>query len=300
MRILVAGANGMVGNALIESLLQKGFDVATLTRNKYTRVGVESFLWNPDRGELDSKAFDGVDILINLAGENVGAKRWTKKRKQQLRHSRIESSGLLYREWEKTGKKLQAYITASGVSYYGSVSRDKAFVEEDLPGSDFLAQLSVDWEEAADLFQTKAKRLIKMRMPMVLSNKGGAIVKLLGTMKFGPAVIMGNGAQYMPWIHIDDLVGAILFFIDNEQSKGVYNISADTCPTNAEFMRSLGRIMNRPALKIPAFAMKWILGEMHIMLLEGSPVSNHKLKSDGFHFHFNEIETALKHLFKSE
>lgn len=297
MNILLTGATGLVGKRLIPILIENGHSISTLSRARITNSSVKSYLWSIEEGFIEPEAFENIDAIIHLAGENVGEKRWTEAQKEKLYNSRIKSTLLLKKYCEERGVTLSHFISASGISYYGTVTQREPFIETDLPGTDFLAKLSVDWEAAADQFKSIANKVVKLRISMVLSKDGGALQKLANTMKFGPAVVMGSGSQWMPWIHIDDLVGVILHTISGKVASGSYNMVADEIPNNSMFMEELGRIKNRPRIYVPKFVMRGLLGEMSCILLEGSPASNHKIKDTGYNFKYPFIHDALKSCF---
>lgn len=297
MNILLTGASGLVGTHLIPLLIANGHRVKTLSRSRISNPAIESYLWNINNGFVEEGAFESIDAIIHLAGENVGEKRWTDTQKRNLYSSRIESSKLLKKYCEEKGLSLSHFISASGISYYGTVTQREPFVESDKPGTDFLAQLSVDWEQAADEFNNIANKVIKLRISMVLSKDGGAVQKIANTMNFGPAVVMGSGAQWMPWIHIDDLNGIILHALSHSVPSGSYNMLSDEIPNNSMFMEELGKLKKRPRIYLPKFLIKLILGEMSCILLEGSPASNHKIKDTGYKFKYSYFSEALKTCF---
>lgn len=294
MNILITGATGLLGSALIPLLVEKGHKVATLSRKPIQNSLVDSYLWDVDKQYVDPKAFEQVDAIIHLAGENVSEGRWSEKRKKALYDSRIKSTQLLKNVCNTLERPIQLFMSASGISYYGVISSDAVFKEEDSAGNDFLARLTQDWERESDECSAFANRVVKLRISMVLSNNGGALKKLLDTMKFGPAAIIGNGNQYMPWIHLTDMVRAIVFLLENEKTEGAFNMVADQHIRNSEFMKTLALAKNRPAIKVPAFVMRLLLGEMACLLLKGSRASNFKLKEAGFEFEFQTLKQVLE------
>lgn len=297
MKILITGATGLIGKSLIPLLIAEGHKVVTLSRAKINNPKIESFLWSVEEGKIDEKAFENVDAIIHLAGENISEKRWTKIQKERLFNSRISSTNLLLEQCNKHNLRLKYFISASGISYYGSKTDSHIFTESDAVGSDFLSQLTLNWEQAADSFKSIADKIIKLRISMVLSKNGGALAKLNQTMKFGPAAIIGSGKQWVTWIHIEDLCGIILHSLNNLVPSGSYNMVADEVLTNAQFMKILGQKLHRPRIYVPAFVLKIMLGEMSSLLLEGSRASNSKIKETSYMFKYKKVKNAIDSCF---
>lgn len=290
--ILITGAGGMVAKQLIPLLTEKGYQVKTLS----TRKDTGSFYWNIQTGEIDSKALDDVDHIIHLAGAGIGDKRWTAKRKAEILDSRIKSTNLLYSKIQEENIQLKTFISASAIGYYGTVTTDKIFSEEDSPGKDFIGDVCVKWEQSAEQFEKSEARIVKLRIGVVLAGTGGVLFKLKGLIKSGVGAALGSGKQYMPWIHIDDLCGMIIHSIQNEKLKGSYNAVTSQHITNKEFTKAFAASLNKKIWlpNVPGFVLKLRFGKMADILLKGSRVSSEKIEATGFEFRYQSLEEALE------
>lgn len=286
----------MIGSRLSEKLLARGFSVSILSRSMRKIPGVKVHLWNPEKKEIDTKAIEKADYIVHLAGENLSGKRWTKERKNRIYDSRIKSAALIFERTRVMSKKPKAFISASAIGYYGAVTSEKIFKETDPPNYDFLSTVCVKWEEMADNFKTIGMRVVKIRTSPVLSRQGGVLDQLKKPVEFGVGAAIGNGRQYFPWIHIDDLCTIYTKAIEEERMKGAYNAAAPEHVSNEIFMETLARLMNKPFWfpKVPVFVMKLIFGEMGETALKGSRISSEKIREAGFEFLFPQLEDALK------
>jgi uncharacterized protein (TIGR01777 family) len=293
--ILISGGSGLVGSHLIPLLLSKGYNVSCLSRGVNHDSGVNVYKWDPERRIIDYNAIEGIDYIIHLAGANIGEKRWTKKRKEEIVRSRVNSAIFLHHIIREKGLKLKAFISASAVGYYGLVTTEKVFREEDPPSNDYLGTTCRHWEEAADLFSKSDIRTIKIRTAVVLEKNDSALSKLMKSGKYGFLVRTGNGRQYIPWIHIDDLCNIYLKAIGDSNMSGAYNAASTQQMTHKDFMRVLAQVMKKPVFlpAIPAFIMRAFLGEMSNVILKGSRVSSEKIIRAGYKFVFNNLEDAL-------
>src|SRR5258708_33984710 len=226
-KILITGASGMIGAQLTEMLLAKNYSVAHLGRKK--KGNVPSFVWDVSNGVIDKDALQQTDTIIHLAGANVASSRWTEGRKKEILESRVKSTALLFQTLKNNRHTIQTFISASAIGYYGFGEENKIFTEEDNPGNDFLAQVTRQWEEAADRFATLGIRTVKIRTGIVLSKKGGALEKMVKPIKFGIGSPLGSGKQFISWIHIDDLCGIFLKAIEDEKMSGTYNATVNWC-----------------------------------------------------------------------
>lgn len=297
--ILITGGSGLIGQRLSKLLTAQHYNVRHLSRSVSGNEKFETFRWDIEKKYVDPKAIENVDHIIHLAGENVGSGRWTAGRKKRIFSSRIDSANLLYSLFEN--EHLKSFISASGISYYGSKTTENIYSETDEAGSDFLAKISVDWENAAQQFNAIADRVIALRTGVVLSLQGGALQKLIKPIKMGIGSPIGSGKQYMPWIHLEDMCGIYLKAIQDENINGIYNAVATEHATNAEMTRAIAQQLGKKlwAPKVPAFIIKLLFGEMSIIILEGSRIDNSKIKNEGYHFQFQQLENALNDILKS-
>ncbi|MBD3638349.1 MAG: TIGR01777 family protein [Crocinitomicaceae bacterium] len=298
--ILITGGSGMIGSALIPKLLEMGYRVRVLSRSKQPIEGVEVFTWDVDQETIETGALAGVDHIIHLAGYDVSSGRWTNKRKQLIYDSRIKSIHVLRKHLNN--QKINAFISASGVSIYGTVTTEKIFTEDDVPESyddnDFLAKVSKDWEAAADLFSANADRVVKVRTPVVLSRSGGALERIAKPVKMGVGVALGSGKQYVPWVHIDDLVQFYIKSIADKKFEGPYNVVAPDHVTNNQLTQAIAHALNKKIWlpNAPSFVLKLMFGQMANIVLKGSRVSSEKLLRTGFEFDHSELNESVKNL----
>jgi uncharacterized protein len=299
-RVLISGGTGLIGKHLTAKLKEKGYNVALLSRNTGQKTGLQLYHWDPGKSEIDSGAISDADFIIHLAGANIGERRWTRERRKLILESRVKSGDLLLRSVTANNNKLKAFISASAVGYYGAITSDKIFYEEDPPSSDFLGETCLKWEQSADRFEEKGIRTIKIRTGVVLSSHGGALAKMIIPVKMGVGSAIGNGEQYMTWIHVEDLCNIYVKAIEDVKMRGAYNAAAPDHRTNKEFTKSLAQALRKPFWfpNIPAFALKILFGEMSDILLKGSRVSSEKLISEGYSFKFPDLENALNNLFR--
>ncbi len=221
-KILITGASGLIGTRLTEMLIQKGYQVSHLGRTR--KLGsVQTYLWNVDEGEVDAEAFVGVDTIMHLAGAGIADKRWNKKRKKEILESRIKSSSLLYQALKKGNHSVKTVIAASAIGYYGFNLDEDIYDEESKPGSDYLAQVTKQWEEEVEKIESLGIRLTKLRIGIVLSDKGGALIEMAKPVRFGVGAVLGTGRQYLSWIHIDDLCA--MFILDHQRRINKINRS---------------------------------------------------------------------------
>jgi uncharacterized protein (TIGR01777 family) len=225
-KILIAGGTGFIGSLLVKKLRERGHEPAILTRNPIKTDEIGMFYWDVYKGEIQADALKNVDVLINLAGENVSAGRWTKEQKQKIIFSRINSTRILFDAIKNSGSKPEAYISSSATGFYGISNPDKIYTESDPHGNDFLAYVCKDWEEEASKIQTLGIRTCILRTGVVFGKESGAFPKLTQTLRFGFISALGSGRQFMPWIHADDLANMYLFAAENPQIKGTFNAVA--------------------------------------------------------------------------
>lgn len=297
-KILITGGTGSIGKHLIECLIGAGHQPVVLSRSVGKNSGYETFKWDPAKGYIDEKAFEGIEHIINLAGNGIAEKRWTKSRKAEIIESRIAGTKVLYTYLQKLSIRPVSFIGASAIGYYGMQTSEKIFSETDAPSHDFLGKVCKLWEESYDPFKKLGINTSIIRIGVVLARTGGIYSKLLGPIKRNLGVILGSGKQYMPWIHVDDLVKIILELISSKIPAGIYNAVASQHINNAFFTKTFAATLNKTIFlpKAPAFVLKVALGEMSSMLLGGSRASNQKLIQVGFKFKYEDLEKALSDL----
>ena len=294
--VLITGANGIIAKRLAE-ILSREYSVRFLTRKEQAK---NEFEWNIENNYIDEKALENVNHIIHLAGSNIADKKWNPKRKKLIYTSRIDSAKLILHALEKYSFKINSFISASAIGYYGTETTKKTFTETDKKGNDFLSDICSKWEKIADEFTNKkiSDRTVKLRLGVVLSNNSGALKKASLPIRFKIGSPLGNGKQFMPWIHIDDLCSFIQQVIQNNEMVGTYNTVAPEHVTNHKFTKTIAQILKRPLLlpNIPAFIIKWVFGEAASILLKGSRVSSKKIRASGYQFKFTNLSIALRDL----
>lgn len=294
-KVLITGGTGLIGKRLTEMLLQKGYEVSYLSRKKKDIPSVKVYEWDVEKGYIEEGALDNVDYLIHLAGEGVAEGRWTEERKKAIISSRIETIELIIKKLKEKNILPKALISASGSSYYPEGNNHNT--EESPAGNGFLAQVTIQWEEAANSIKTLGVRTVILRTGVVLSNGGGAIPQMAFPAKFGFGAPLGSGKQYISWIHIDDICGMYLAAMENENWNGVYNAIAAPPVTNEELTKqiciALGKSQWLP--NVPAFALKLAFGEMAGVVLGSNYVVNKRIKEEtDFIYKFPDLGLALK------
>lgn len=299
--VLITGGSGLIGRYLTSALLNDGYQVSHLSRkaNQFGKVRV--FRWDPEKGYADPLALEGVNYIIHLAGANIGEKRWSESRKEEIVKSRVESSRLLYDIISSNNIELKAFISASAAGYYGSLTSEKIFKEQDGAATDFLGNTCRLWEAGADLFADAGIRTVKIRTAVVLEKSDSALSKMMMPAKFGFLVQTGNGRQYMPWIHIEDLCNIYVKAIKDEEMNGAYNAVSPQHTTHKTFIKSLAQVMGKPVfpVPVPGFILKAALGEMSDVVLKGSRVSAEKISNSGYEFLYPELIGALREVLNS-
>jgi hypothetical protein len=302
MRVVITGGSGLIGRALSASLARDHHEVIILSRHPEQVVGLPAVVraerWNPHIAEECRHLVEEADAVVNLAGENIAARRWTVDRKKQIRDSRLNAGRAMLQALESATRKPRVVIQASAVGYYG-LCGDEELNEESPPGKDFLAQLAIDWEASTAQIERLGVRRAIIRTGVILSPEGGAFPRLLLPFRLFVGGPLGSGRQWFPWIHIADEVGAIRFLLENESASGPFNLSAPHPVTNADFARMVGRQTKRPAfLPTPAFLLRLLFGEMATVLLDGQRAFPGRLMLMGYNFRFPEAAGALQDLLR--
>jgi len=305
--VLITGGTGLIGKALSELLLQKGYHVIILSRKLPDRqIGDSSDLtyahWDIARQTVDAAAVQKADYIIHLAGAGVADKRWTSKRKKEIINSRIKSSALLVKAMTENANRVKAVISASAIGWYGPdpiIPNPKPFTENDLPANDFLGDTCKQWEESIEPVTQLGKRLVILRTGLVLSKAGGALKEFIKPLRFGIAAILGNGKQIISWIHIDDICRLYLRGIEDESMHGVFNAVAPAVVSNRSLTLQLAKALKHSfyiPVYIPSAILKLVLGQMSIEVLKSATVSAAKIKNTGFSFIYPTAESAINQL----
>ncbi|HVS89409.1 MAG TPA: TIGR01777 family oxidoreductase [Candidatus Acidoferrum sp.] len=303
MKILVTGSTGMVGTALVSTLAGAGHTICRLVRHESSAQGGTkdgfNVPWNPATGELGGAAV-GADAVVNLAGASIAEGRWTAERKALLRSSRVDTTRALVTALAKMNARPRLLVSASAIGYYRSRG-DEVLTEESGAGTDFLAGLAQEWEAEAVKAEALGIRVVRARFGIILARHGGALPKMMLPFKLGAGGRVGSGQQWMSWVMLEDVVGIILFALENGAVQGAANVVAPNAVRNAEFTRELGRAMHRPALfPAPAFALRLALGEMaDALLLSSQRVVPQKLEKLGYRFAYPDLASALAAILKA-
>lgn len=295
-KVIITGGTGLVGKRLSELLKQHGYKVNILCRNPKK---TDEYKWNVEEGYMDESAFEGTEIIVHLAGAGVADQRWTDSRKKEIIDSRVASTRLLFKYLSKKTHTIKSFISASAVGYYGDRKND-LLTEDDSAGTGFLAEVCRLWEQEADTIGTLNIPVSKIRIGIVLSKDGGALPKLDFPVKFGIGAYIGNGKQYVPWIHIDDLCNMFIHLIHHPEANGIYNACAPDIKTNREMSATIAQVLRRPFIPFPApaFVIKTVMGEMATMLLMSNNCSSKKIIDTGFDFQYPTLNLALENIYR--
>ncbi len=296
--VLITGASGLIGASLTPLLQQKGYRVIHLSRSVPKTSKVETYLWDVHKQTIDERAVKEADFIIHLAGAGIVDKKWNEERKKEIIDSRVDSIHLLFKTIQQTNTSLKGFISASGVGIYGGITSEKFFSENDPAATDFLGTTCKLWEGAAETIAKLGIRVVKLRTAVVLSEKGGALAQMAKPVRLFVGSPLGTGKQYVPWIHLDDICAIYLKAIEDENMQGAYNAVAPEPITNKEFIKEIGHELHRPVImpNVPVFVLKLLLGEMAIVVLEGSRVSCKKIEDAGYTFKYKLLKEALKNL----
>lgn len=292
-RVLITGGSGLLGSKITKKLLENKFSVAYLsTRKDYKKKNVDVFYWNPSEAFMDVQALEGVDVIIHLAGAGIADKRWTEERKKEILDSRVQSTNLIIQTLKQNVNSVKQVIGASAIGYYGN---SKEVLHESAPcGSDFLAEVCKDWEEAYALEETQVLKTI-FRIGIVLAEDGGALKEMTKTLPFFVG-ILGDGKQYYSWIHIDDLAAMFIHAIEKENFEGIFNAVAPAPASQKKIAQTIAHLNNTVSIPAPKFALKIALGEMSSMLFLNQNCSADKILSTGFKFRYPNLKQALEDL----
>jgi uncharacterized protein (TIGR01777 family) len=294
MRILVTGSTGLVGTALVSSETANGNAVVRLARR--AAQGSDA-TWDLAAGQIDVSKLEGCDAVVHLAGESIAARRWSAKQKELIRSSRVQGTSLLCETLARLKQRPRVLVSASAIGFYGDRG-DSTMTESSEPGIGFLTDVCREWEGSTEPAARVGIRVVHLRFGIVLSPAGGALAKMLTPFRMGVGGKFGNGRQYMSWIALDDVIGAIRHAIAKPDLSGPVNVTAPNPVTNYEFTKTLGRVLGRPTFfAVPAFAVRLAFGEMaDALLLSSTRVEPSRLLATGYSFQFPTLEVALSHL----
>lgn len=294
-KVIITGGTGLVGQRLTTLLKHKGFEVSILCRNPKRP---NEFKWNIDEHYIDERVFEQASAIIHLAGAGVADKRWTEERKKEIIESRTKSARLLYKYLSGSKYPVASFISASAVGFYGD-RKSELLTEDSANGSGFLAEVCKVWEEEAEKFSALNIAVSKIRIGIVLSKDGGALPKLDFPIKFGIGAYIGDGKQFVPWIHIDDLCNAFIHLLE-KNLHDTYNGCAPDIKTNKEMSETIAEVLHRPFIPFPApgFILKTVMGEMASMLLMSNNCSSQKIINTGFVFQYPELKEALQNIYE--
>lgn len=300
MRVIVTGSTGLVGSALVRSLLAEGHSVTRLVRRASdgSRAdGTASAIWNPDAGTIDAAALEGHDAAVHLAGEPIAEGRWTDEKKRRIRESRSKGTRLIAETLARLERKPEVLVSASAVGFYGDRGGE-VLREESASGDDFLSEVCREWEISTLPASEAGVRVVHLRIGVVFSSEGGALQKMLTPFKLGVGGRLGSGRQYMSWIDLEDLVRVIRFAVEQKALRGPVNAVAPNPVTNAEFTKTLGRVLGRPTVfTVPAFAARLAFGEVaDAALLVSQRAEPARLKDAGYEFAYPNLESSLRHV----
>jgi uncharacterized protein len=298
--VLISGGTGLVGSRLTEMLIEKGYQVAHLSRGA-GKGRVKTYTWDLSKGAIDKEAIKNADYVINLAGAGVFDEKWSKSFKNEILKSRTDAVDLIYEKLKNSSHHVKAFVCASAIGIYGDNTGEALITEDHPAGKDFLSEVVTKWESAAEKVQNLGIRTVKVRTGIVLSSKGGALSKMTAPIIKGMGAALGSGKQYVSWIHIDDLCGIFIKAIEDENMRGTYNAVAPNPVTNEKLTHviaeQIGKSVHLP--NVPGFALKLLLGSEKAMAVLGSvKVSAEKIMKQGFQFRFADVNLALQNLLK--
>lgn len=300
-RVVITGGTGLIGRALSSRLAASGLDVVVLSRRspEETRVprGCRVVRWDGVSSASWVAEADGALAIVNLAGESIAGGRWTKTRQRRIVGSRVAAADAVVDAVGQARRRPEVVLQASAVGFYGDRG-DEPLDESSRAGSGFLAETTLAWERATARVEELGMRRVLLRTGLVLARDGGALAAMTPPFRFGLGGRLGDGRQWMPWIHLDDEVGAIVHLLERREARGPFNLCAPEPATNAAFTRALAQVLHRPAFcAAPAAALRLVLGEMSNLVLGGQRVRPRRLLESGFSFRFPELSGALENLF---
>lgn len=303
--VLLTGGTGLIGTRLTELLQQHGYAVGLLIRDSTPKnripPGVSTYVWDVKRGQVDERAVSAANHLIHLAGAGIAEERWTDERKKEILESRTQSATLLANTLKKVGHRPDSLVSASGIGYYGADTGAEWISEQYTPGIDFLADVCVAWEAAADQIAALGVRTVKLRTGIALSEKGGALKEIVAPIRYGVGAPLGSGKQFQSWIHLDDLCRMYLEAMENETWSGAYNAVGPHPVTNEALTKTAANVLHRPLWlpHVPEWALRAWFGEMAVVVTGGNYIVNQRIRLEtDFQYQFPELRPALEDLLK--
>jgi len=292
MKLLLSGSSGLIGAALREAIGEAS--VVRLVRSRGSTAGTDVF-WDPLGGTIDKDRLEGIDAVVHLAGENIASGRWTAKRKALIRDSRVRGTGTLCGALASLSRPPRILVSASAMGYYGDRG-EEILRESSAQGDGYLARVCADWEGATEPAARRGIRVVRLRLGIVLSSRGGALAKMLTPFRLGLGGVVGNGRQYMSWIALEDVVGIIRHALQKDEVSGPLNAVSPQPVTNREFTRTLGRVLGRPTIvPLPAAMARVLMGEMaDALLLASARLDPAALKASGYSFRLPDLQGALR------
>ncbi len=298
-KVLITGGTGMIGRRLTQLLLEKGYQVSYLSREKKNISNVTVYRWDIPKGYIEDEALETADYIVFLAGSGVADGRWTESRKQEIIESRTKGIELIAKELQNRSYNVQACVAASGIGFYGADTGNEHLDEDAPSGTDFIAHVTRQWEKSSELLGNIKIRTAMLRIGVVLSADGGALPKMAEPVRWGVGSAMGTGQQWLSWIHIDDVCGMIIAAIENQTWKGIYNAVSPEPVTNQLFIRQIASTIKRPLWlpKVPSIIFRIIFGEMANLILGGNYVLNKRIaQKTSFSYQFPQLSLALNNL----
>ena len=296
MRIAITGATGMIGKKLTTFLLAQGHQLTVITRqNSYHQAQTSVVVWDPSLNYIEIDQLEGFDVVIHLAGTNVG-EYWSPEHKKSILESRVQSTGLICESLSKVKSKPKLLISASAIGFYGNHAPDEVLDENSPSGEGFLADVCRQWEEETIIATKAGIRVVRLRLGVVLSKAGGAIAKMWLPFQLGIGGVLGNGRQMMSWVALDEIPYVIDHLIKTDKIVGAVNVVSPQAVSNTHFTKILGQVIHRPTfLPVPGFAIKLLFGKMgQQLLLEGAHVIPRRLQESGYQFHYADLKAALE------
>jgi uncharacterized protein (TIGR01777 family) len=296
-QVLITGATGMIGKALTKALLDRNYKVSILSTHPQSITNVQAFKWDVKTKAIDKACFEGVDTIIHLAGENIAKEKWTDHRKQEIIDSRVQSTSLLLESLKNIPHQVKSFVSASAVGFYGD--RGEELLTEQSPvGQGFLAECCAKWEQSVDEAAAMGFRVLKLRTGVILAKEDGGLPAMAMPVKWFVGAPLGTGRQWIPWIHMADMIGMYLYVLEQELT-GTFNAAGPNPVTNKTLTKALGKALHRPIwpLAVPAKVISLAMGEMSVIALNSTNISVEKILDAGYQFKYPHLQDALSEIY---